>query len=81
MLPRLGGGGGGSGNFTHRVPRAWAPEHEQRYSFRAWAQDLHVWLMMIDLQPAEQAAAVVVCLGSSARELVRSITPDETVES
>jgi hypothetical protein len=33
--------------------------------------------MLTDLQPAQQAAAIVMRLGGSARELVRSITPDE----
>ena len=33
--------------------------------------------MLTDLQPAQQAAAIVMILGGAARELVRSITPDE----
>ena len=33
--------------------------------------------MLTDLQPAQQAAAIVMRLGGAARELVRSITPDE----
>ena len=78
MLPRfVGGGGAGAGHFTFRVPPAWAPENEHHYSFRSWCQDLQLWLMLIDLQPAQQAAAIVMILGGAARELVRSITPVE----
>ena len=77
MVPRLGGQGSGGGDFTYRVPPSWSPENEQHYSFRAWCQDLQLWLMLTDLQPAQQAAAIVMRLGGSARELVRSITPDE----
>jgi hypothetical protein len=78
MIPRIGGGGGGGGgDFTYRIPPAWAPENEQHYSFRAWCQDLQLWLLLTDLQPAQQAAAIVMRLGGAAREFVRSITPDE----
>ncbi|MFM7986651.1 MAG: hypothetical protein ACKPKO_45780, partial [Candidatus Fonsibacter sp.] len=47
-LPRLGGAGGG--DFTYRIPPAWSPENEQHCSFRAWCQDLQLWLMLTDLQ-------------------------------
>ena len=77
MLPRLGGQGAGGREFTYRIPPAWSPENEQHYSFRAWCQDLQLWLMLTDLQPAQQVVAIVMRLGGSARELVRSITPDE----
>ncbi|MFM7982071.1 MAG: hypothetical protein ACKPKO_22405, partial [Candidatus Fonsibacter sp.] len=33
--------------------------------------------MLTDLQPAQQAAAIVMRLDGSARELARSITPDD----
>jgi hypothetical protein len=80
MMPRIGGGGGGGGgDFTYRIPPAWAPENEQHYSFRARCQDIPLWLMLTDLQPAQQAAAIVMRLGGAARELVRSITSDEIV--
>eukprot|EP00969_Alexandrium_andersonii_P261459 11559034-Alexandrium_andersonii.AAC.1 len=49
-MPRFGGGGGdgggGGANFNARLPPAWNPEHEQSYSFRAWVQDLQLWLMV-----------------------------------
>ena len=56
MLARLGGSGGGGGDLAYRIPLAWAPGKEQRYSFRAWAPYLHVWLMLMDAQLAQQAA-------------------------
>jgi hypothetical protein len=34
-------------------------------------------LLLTDLQPAQQAAAIVMRLGGAARELVRRITPEE----
>ena len=77
MRPRFGGEGGAGGDFTYRIPPAWAPEKEQHYSFRAWAHDIQLWLMLPDLQLAQQAAAIVMRLGGAARELVHSITPAE----
>ena len=71
------GGGGGGGDFARRIPPTWAPENEQHYSFRAWCQAIQLWLMLTDLQPAQQAAAIVMRLGGAARELVRSIIPDD----
>ena len=77
-MPRFGGGGGGGGgDFIYRIPPAWVPENEQRYSLRAWCQDLQLWLLLTDLQPAQQASAIVMRLAGAARELVRSTTPDE----
>ena len=66
MWPRLGGSGGGGGDFAYRIPPARAPEDEQRGSSRAWAHDLQVRLLLTDLQPAQQAAAVVTRLGGAA---------------
>ena len=53
------------------VHRHGPPEHEHNYSFHVLAQDLQLWLMLTELQPAQQAAAIVVRLGGVARELVR----------
>ena len=54
MLPRLGGQGAGGGDFTYRIPPAWSPENEQHYSFRAWCQDLQLWLMLLTYAPTWQ---------------------------
>ena len=58
MVPRLGGQGSGGGDFTYRVPPSWSPENEQHYSFRAWCQDLQLWLMLTDLQPAQPSLLI-----------------------
>ena len=47
------------------------------YSFRAYVTDLTLWVMLTDLQPHQQAAAVIMRLRGSARELGRTITADE----
>eukprot|EP00969_Alexandrium_andersonii_P055472 2444544-Alexandrium_andersonii.AAC.1 len=62
-MPRFGGGestSSGGANFNHRQPPSWNPEFELNYSFRAWVQDLQLWMMVTDLQPYQQAAAVVL---------------------
>ena len=61
-------------NTSHAISSTWSPEHEQHYSFRAWCQDLRVWLISADLQPPQQASVLVTILGSAARESARSIT-------
>ena len=58
---------GGCGDFNYRVPPWWNPEHEREYSFRAYMTDLAIWVMLTDLQPHQQAAAIVMRLGGSAR--------------
>ena len=63
MMPRFQGGDNPNsqpGSFTHRVPPAWSPEGEFGYSFRAYVQDIQLWLMLTDLQPHQQAAAIVL---------------------
>ena len=65
------------GDSNYRTPPYWSPEGEESYSFRAWVQDLQMWMMLTDLQPHQQAAAIVLRLGGSAREVVRGITADE----
>ena len=51
--------------------------NEHNYSSRAWRRDLQLWLIPTDLLPPQQGAAIVVKLGVAARELARSIIPEE----
>ena len=70
-------GGGGSRDFNYRIPPSWSPENEHNYSFRAFMTDISVWVMLTDLQPHQQCAALIMRLGGSAREMARMITPQE----
>ena len=69
--------GGGAAEFNHRRPPTWGPEIERTYSFRAFITDLMHWVMLTDLLPHQQAAAILMRLTGSARELTRSMTGDE----
>ena len=69
--------GAGAVEFNHRRPPAWGPEMERNYSFRAYITDLMHWVMLTYLLPHQQAAAILMRLTGSARELTRSMTGDE----
>ena len=62
---------------NHRRPPSWGPEGERTYSFRAWTTDIMHWAMLTDLQPHQQAAAILMHLTGSAREITRSISGTE----
>ena len=70
-------GGGGNRDFNYRIPPAWSPEGERNYSFRAYMTDISIWIMLTDLQPHQQCAAIVMRLGGAAREVARMISPQE----
>ena len=62
------------GHSTSKVPPFWEPSLELRgYPFRTWLQDLDVWAAGTELQPEQQAPAVVQRLGGAARELARGV--------
>ncbi len=75
--PRMGHGGG---DFNYRVPPGWSPESERDYSFRAYMTDISIWIMLTDLQPHQQCAAIIMKLGGSAREMARMISPQEMMQ-
>ena len=78
MAPGAGGLTlGGRDNFNYRIPPAWPPENENHYSFRAYMTDISLWIMLTDLQPHQQCAAIIMRLGGAAREMARMITPQE----
>ena len=76
MMPQMTSGSDRN-NFNYRIPPSWPPENDHQYSFRAFMTDITLWVMMTDLQPHQQAAAIIMCLGGSAREMARTMTPQE----
>ena len=52
---------------------------ETQYSFRAWTTDLVLWVLLTDLTPAQQAAAISMRLGGEARNCVRAMSYNEIV--
>ena len=73
MMPQMGN----DRNFNYRIPPSWSPENDQSYSFRAFMTDISLWIMLTDLQPHQQCAAIIMRLGGGAREMARMITPNE----
>ena len=67
----------GQRDFNYRIPPSWTPENEATYSFRAYMTDMSIWIMLTDLQPHQQCAAIVMRLGGAAREMARMISPQE----
>ena len=49
------------------------------YSFRAYMTDISIWIMLTDLQPHQQCAAIIMWLGGAAREVSRMITPQAMI--
>ena len=66
-------------DFNYRIPPAWSPEIESQYSFRAYMTDISLWVLLTDLLPHQQCAAIIMRLGGAAREMARMITPVEMV--
>ena len=83
MLPPRTGGGNAQGHnhvhqeTSHRTPPRWGPEMESRYSFKTYITDLQLWSMMTDLAPYQQVAAVILRLSGAAKDLARTLTPNE----
>ena len=64
-------------NTSHRLPPRWEPNLEGSLPFRTWLQDLLLWTITSDMEPHRQAAAIISQLGGAARELARTMTPQE----
>ena len=67
-------------DVNYRVPPSWNPENDHSYSFRAYMTDVSLWIMLTDLQPHQQCAALISRLGGAAREMGRMITPPEIMQ-
>ena len=67
--------GGGQGSM--RLPPRWEPNMENTLPFRSWMQDLMLWTICTDMNAPQQCAAIISQLGGAARELARSLTPNE----
>ena len=71
--------GGQQANFMHRIPPAWSPDNDRNYSFRSYMTDISLWVMLTDLAPHQQAAAIIMRLGGQAREFARCMSPQEII--
>lgn len=60
-----------------RLPPRWEPGLEDSLPFRTWLQDLLLWTITSDLEPHRQAAMIISQLGGAARDLARTLTPQE----
>ncbi len=78
MMPSgTSGFSGNSRDFNYRIPPAWSPSREHNYSFRAFMTDISIWIMLTDLQPHQQCAAIVMRLGGAARGMALMMTLPE----
>ena len=68
------------GNNNLRLPPRWEPSMEGSLPFRTWMQDLMLWTICTDLNPAQQCAAIISQLGGAARDLARTLTPAEVYQ-
>ena len=64
-------------DFNYRIPPAWSAENENVYSFQAFMTDMALWILLADLQPHQQCAAIILRLGRAAREMAQMMTPQE----
>ena len=69
----------GHGGFNYRIPPSWNPDNDRHYSFRAYMTDVSLWVMLTDLQPHQQCAALIMRLQGPAADFVRQITPQEII--
>ena len=67
----------GAHHTNTRLPPRWEPGLEDSLPFRTWLQDLLLWTITSDLEPHRQAALIISQLGGAARELARTLTPQE----
>ena len=65
----------GAGAQSSRLPPRWEPA--SNVSFRSWTQDLMLWTISSDLQPQQQCALIISQLGGAARDVARTMTPNE----
>jgi len=65
--------GAGTG---YRIPPQYNPD-DPNQTFRAWVTDLMQWVMLTDLAPHQQAAAIAARLEGTARDMGRTLTPAE----
>ena len=49
------------------------------YSFRAYTTDINLWVALTDILPHQQSAAIIFRFTGAAREMARSLTPNEVL--
>ena len=60
-----------------RIPPRWGPEMENTYTFHNYAQDVLDWCLQTDVPPHCQCACIAGKLSGTARELARTMSPNE----
>ena len=60
-----------------KVPPAYDPRFEHRYSFRQYMKDMQHWVLYTDLQPHQQAVAILHNLEGAAHDLISQLSPAE----
>ena len=60
---------------TGKIPPAWSPADQRRYSFRHWLVDLRLWTAATDIDPIRWGPMIAMRLGGAARDMVREMDP------
>ena len=62
---------------SSKIPPAWDPAWQRQYPFRRWIRDITWWALATDVSEGQQAAAVILRLQGTARELCSEFDPAE----
>ena len=60
-----------------KVPPSYDPRFEHKYSFRQYMKDMQHWVLYTDLQPHQQAVAILHNLDGAAHDLISQLSPAE----
>ena len=65
-----------------RDPPVWGPEMADRYPFEYWVEDLLAWSILVNdqLDPSQQASAIMLKLSGSARDFCRELSYQERTQ-
>lgn len=66
-----------TGQGKSSTPPAWSPGSERHCPFIAFMTDVSVWMLMTDLRPHQQTAAIISRLSGAAGDLARILTPQK----
>jgi hypothetical protein len=67
-------------DFDYRVPPSWSLGNDTSHRSRELITDISLWIMVTDVQPHQQCAAIITRFGGAAREMVRMISPQEKLQ-
>ena len=60
-----------------KVPPAYDPRFEDKYSFRQYMREMQHWVLVTDLPPHQQAVMTLRNLGGAAYDLISQLPPSE----